>query len=151
MIALIHDKPEAIPSGKSESDPDLRKKLDAFREKAKEGRVGRFWNVAEQLSGLVATSLQKTIKTYPAVGWVRANLVATKDVLSEINTLRQEKESLRGELKGLKAQPVISNLAALDEHVTLRLKANRLETPYGGGPRRVYSEWSITQSWGQLF
>ncbi|MEQ8204536.1 MAG: DUF4062 domain-containing protein, partial [Woeseia sp.] len=87
VLALLHDKPEDIPAGKSELDPTLRARLNAFREKASTGRLVRFWNRAEDLPGLVALSLSKTIKTYPAIGWVRANSVSNEELLTQLNQL----------------------------------------------------------------
>ena len=54
----------------------------------------KFWNRPEELAGLVSFSLSKTIKMYPAVGWVRADKVASEDLLSEIHQLRKESEEL---------------------------------------------------------
>ena len=76
MLAFVHEDPAAIPVGKSDIDPELRGRLAAFREKVRSGRLVKLWKTADELPGLVALSLSKTMKTYPAVGWVRANQVA---------------------------------------------------------------------------
>jgi hypothetical protein len=73
VIALLHANPEEIPMGKSEIDPELRGRLKAFREKVSKNRLVKTWKAADELPGLVALSLSKTIKTYPAIGWVRAD------------------------------------------------------------------------------
>jgi hypothetical protein len=78
VIALIHEKPEEIPVGKSDIEPELRMRLSAFREKVSSNRLVKFWSKAEELPGLVALSLSKTIKMFPAVGWVRANIVGNE-------------------------------------------------------------------------
>lgn len=70
VVALIHGAPDDIPFGKSEQDPDLREKLLSFKDKVMNGRLIKFWRNIEDLPGLVALSLTKTIKAYPAVGWV---------------------------------------------------------------------------------
>ena len=70
VVALLHAEPENIPSGKTESSDIGKKRLIAFREKVATGRLVRFWKSAEELPGLVALSLSKTIKAYPARGWV---------------------------------------------------------------------------------
>ena len=64
-----------------------------------EGRLVKFWKSASDLPGLVALSLQKTIKMYPATGWVRASNVASEVLLAEINNLRKENYSLKEELE----------------------------------------------------
>lgn len=94
VIALVHGNPDNIPFGKSEQDPVLREKLLSFKDKVMDGRLVKFWNTASELPGLVALNLTKTIKMYPAVGWVRANSVANESVLFEINELRKQNEQL---------------------------------------------------------
>ncbi|MCA1637084.1 MAG: DUF4062 domain-containing protein, partial [Acidobacteria bacterium] len=76
VIALIHGNPDNIPAGKSESDPQLRKKLETFRNKVAKNRLVNFWTESNQLSGFVALNVSNAIVMYPAVGWVRANQVA---------------------------------------------------------------------------
>lgn len=102
VIALIHGKPEEIPSGKSEAEPELREKLNKFREKVKQNRIIKFWEKASDLPGIVSLSLNKTIKMFPATGWVRADQIASSELLNEINELRKNKEHLETELKQLK-------------------------------------------------
>lgn len=87
IIALIHQNPEEIPFGKSEQSEILQKKLNAFRYKVSNNRLIKFWNNAEELSGLVALSLSKTIKTYPAIGWIRANSVSNPEIYQELNEI----------------------------------------------------------------
>ena len=123
VLAFIHESPENIPVGKSDIDPALREKLAAFRDKACQGRLVKFWTKAEELPGLVALSLSKTIKVHPAIGWVRADNVANDELLGDINMLRKENEHLRAKLVDLQAmveQPE-PNLASLDDLVELTI------------------------------
>lgn len=100
VIALIHGEPGKLPVEKSEMDPAVREKLEVFREKAATGRLVKFWTSADQLSGLVATSLLKTIKTFPAVGWVRADQVADNTkLLKQINDLRNINEKQKKDIE----------------------------------------------------
>ncbi|WP_026942320.1 DUF4062 domain-containing protein [Hellea balneolensis] len=98
VIALVHGSPENISFGKSEKDPELRLKLEAFRDKVKTGRLVKFWDNIGELPGLVALSLTKTIKTSPATGWVRADKVANESLLQDLNSLRLENERLEQKL-----------------------------------------------------
>lgn len=97
IIALLHEHPERIPVEKSDISPELREKLDKFRQKASTGRLVKFWNKPEDLPGLVALSLSKTIKTYPAIGWVRANAIGSAEILSEMKELRKENTKLKSD------------------------------------------------------
>ena len=95
VIAFLHEKPEEIPVGKSDIlDPESRKRLDAFREKVGKNRLIKFWKSAEELPGLVALSVSKAIKSYPAVGWMRANQIPSAELLREINELRKRNDEL---------------------------------------------------------
>jgi hypothetical protein len=104
VIALIHGAPEQIPSGKTERDPEALAKLSKFRDKVATGRLVRFWTQLGELPGLVALSLNKTIKTYPAVGWVRANSIANTEALSELNDLRKRNAELEVQIAQLQKQ-----------------------------------------------
>ena len=122
VVALIHGAPDDIPFGKSEKDPELRDKLLAFKDKVMTGRLVKFWKAASELPGLVALSLTKTIKMYPAVGWVRANHVASEDLLSDINMLRKENSKLQTTVNELGNQQAasIEGIADIDSEFTIR-------------------------------
>lgn len=98
IIAFIHSNPDLIPIGKSEKDSELRKKLQEFRAKVSTNRLVKFWKNADELPGLVALSLSKTIKTYPATGWVRSDSIGDANILMELNDLRKENTKLKDEL-----------------------------------------------------
>ena len=100
IVALIHDEPNDIPFGKSEQDPEMRNKLEDFKNKVRDGRLVKTWRSAEELPGLVVLSMTKTVKMYPAVGWVRANYVASESILQEINELRKENYELQKKSSG---------------------------------------------------
>ena len=94
VLAFIHGQPEQLPLAQSEIAPSLRKKLETFRQGAATGRLVKFWNNSAELPELVALSLTKAIKTYPAVGWVRASDAIDQSVLLELNDLRKQNERL---------------------------------------------------------
>jgi hypothetical protein len=128
--------------GKSELDPVLRGRLDAFREKCKAEKLVKFWSDAKELPGLVAVSLQKTIKTHPAIGWVRANQVANAEILNELNEVRKRNQELENRLRDL--LPAVENIAGLDENVELS-GIYRNDNYYGN------RDWRLTLTWGELF
>jgi hypothetical protein len=144
VIALLHANPDEIPMGKSEVDPELRGRLKAFREKVANNRLVKFWRTADELPGLVALSLSKTIKMYPAVGWVRADQASSSQLLGEINDLRKRKDELERELSQFRdAQTVeIPNLASLDDPVTIGGKT---------GASAHQTMWKHETTWGKLF
>lgn len=98
VVALVHGEPSNIPSGKSDSIPELREKLIAFKQKVITNRLVKFWTHASELPGLVALSLSKTIKMFPAIGWIRADKLASTEVLTDLLQLKNENEKLKKEL-----------------------------------------------------
>jgi hypothetical protein len=150
VVALIHGAPDDIPFGKSEKDPELREKLLAFKDKVMTGRLVKFWQAASELPGLVALSLTKTIKMYPAVGWVRADHVASEDILSDINNLRKENTKLQNTVNELGSQQTsaIEGLADIDSEFTIN------GTYYARRPgysQRSKYTFSSTITWRELF
>lgn len=148
VLAFIHENPDEIPVSKSDIEPDLRKKLDYFRERISQSRLVKYWRYANELPGLVALSLSKTIKVYPAIGWVRANNVSSDELLTDLNELRKENQVLRTEVSKLEAETVsdVINLASIDEtyDFTLRWK------DYGYTPTRTVRK-EVSASWSEIF
>lgn len=150
IIALLHEEPDSIPVNKSDIDPVLRQKLRAFRDKVATNRLVKFWKTADELPGMVALSLSKTIKTYPAVGWVRASSVASQDMLIEINELRKENNEFRQKLANLQPDDVeeFGDLADFDTELTVNGNNH-----YSLGGRYGYSDklWQAKLTWRKLF
>lgn len=140
IIALVHGNPEVIPAGKTEMDPQARQRLDAFRDKVSKGRLIKNWTKAEDLPPLVMRSLMSAIKSHPAIGWVRADSVATVDLLQQVHQLQQKNAQLSTELSIYRNMNIIdtSNLAQGDQ--TIKLKGN-FKSIYGG------REWEYEVSW----
>lgn len=148
VVALIHGEPKNIPFGKSEQDEKLRNRLFSFRDKVMVDRLVKFWNNANELPGLVALSMTKTMRTYPATGWVRANVVANEDTLFELNELRKENADLQKIIGANSAQAElnISDIADIDS----KFSVNGWYTVYlQGYPKKQNFEASI--SWREIF
>ena len=123
VIALVHGSPEKLAVEKVEIDSKAQEKLKAFKTKATTNRLVKFWNDAKELPGLVALSLPKTIKTYPAVGWVRASEATDNtDLLKQLNELRQDKDKLEKHVQELqKNKNEVMNLAKDDDSFIVHL------------------------------
>jgi hypothetical protein len=122
IIALVHENPEEIAHGKSEKNPVLSERLEQFRNKVCTGRVVKHWKSMDQLPGFVAQSLSHAMHQFPAVGWVRANKVASEQLLNEVNELRKKGERLQQALESVKPNPTIDDLAGLDEEFVIPAK-----------------------------
>ena len=124
VLAFVHEQPEDIPVGKYETDPSLRDKLERFRKKVSENRIVKMWRNESELPGLVALSLLKTIKVYPAVGWIRANNIPSSELLADLNDLRKENAELKAAASELESRfpPEDTDLASLDDLFVVHLK-----------------------------
>lgn len=149
VVALIHGEPDNIPFGKSEKDEHLRDKLFSFRDKVMDGRLVKFWNTATELPGLVALSMTKTIKMYPAVGWVRANNLVNEDVLVELNELRKENSTLQKSLSAKISQSELNvqDIADIDSEFTVHGKY----TVYRQGFETRHYTFESVISWKDIF
>lgn len=129
VIALVHGDPNNLPRIKCESDLALQEKLEEFREKVCTGRLVKFWTNLDQISGIVSLSLTKTIKTYPAVGWVRADLIPSENTTQEILRLRDQVKELEITIQNLKMKPEgIEKLSQGDDLINLNIyyRANKI-------------------------
>jgi len=151
VVVLVHEDPESLPLAKSEKDSALREKLNSFIEKASANRLRKTWATARDLPGLVALSMSKTMKTYPAIGWIRANLTSSENDLRAMVELQKENEWLKNEL--LKAasnrnQTQDLNLADFDDEFEFNCESTFPQSSYGGGGVR---KWVVTMTWKDIF
>ncbi|RUM49204.1 MAG: hypothetical protein DSY85_16205 [Marinomonas sp.] len=150
VIALLHESPESLPRGKTENSDELYEKLNAFRAKVSDGRLVRFWNNASELSGLVSLSLNKTIKMYPAVGWVRANIASSSELLTEINSLRKANEALRLQLEQNSESSLLiseDDLAGWTD--SFKIKGTYKTSGFSGNAQII--AWECIGTWQKIF
>jgi hypothetical protein len=150
VMAFLHQDPKALPMSKSEADSAGRERLEAFRQRLAEGRLVKFWSTAEALPGLVAMSLAKTIKTFPAQGWVRASAEPREELLAEIADLRRKNEAQAAKLRELQPAlvPSLSDLASLDDSISI---SGTNYIGQSGQRNRRKTTWTGQLSWRVLF
>jgi hypothetical protein len=100
IISFLPKKPDDIPSGKCEKDPDKQKKLEEFKELAQKKLV-KYWENPEQLGSIVSRSMIKLIKDFPAEGWVRAGSAVDEKSVKEIARLQKENALLQERLNAI--------------------------------------------------
>lgn len=144
VLAFLHNDIKNITFEKSETNEEGRKKLESFRDKVSKGRLVKYWNNADELSQNVVISLTKTMKIYPAVGWIRANLQTNTESLQEINSLRKEIDKLKKEKIRLenKLNEQVPDIADLDETIEITGK-HEIEAKE--------KTWSHVFTWGEIF
>ena len=99
VLAFLHEDPKQIPAGKSELNPEVRQKLEGFRNKLTGNRLVSFWKDINELDRQVMKSVSKAIKMFPGIGWIRGSSVDTTALLQQINDIRTENEYLRRKLQ----------------------------------------------------
>ena len=121
VIAFLHKDPDSLPGTKLETDPELRKRLDSFRELTKE-KMCKFWSSADELGSVVSRSLIKLIKRHPGVGWVRANEFPS-EATDEILRLRRRVEELEARIAQISTTPPphTEHMAQGDDNFTIRV------------------------------
>lgn len=146
IIAFLHENPDDLPETKKESNSKSKQRLIKFREKVAAGRLVKFWSKAEDLPGIVSLSILKTIKSFPAIGWVRANQVSNEELLSEINELRKEKDALKTQIQKYEKEtiPSTDNLANIEDSI-------EIEGKYYSSSHGSYFSWSVDITWKEIF
>jgi hypothetical protein len=142
VLAFLHEKPDSLPLDKVDTAPDRREKLEAFRKKAMTSTVAKLWSEVTSLPAMVAVSLPRTIKLHPAIGWVRANQVASVEILNELNELRLENRNRLEQIKGM--TPEFDDLAPLNEKTALSGR----HYPKNTG---TWYQWKLEPTWSELF
>lgn len=103
MISFLPKNPDAIPSGKCETNADKQQKLEKFKELAKKKLV-KFWDGPDNLGSVVSRSMVRLIKDYPAEGWVKSGSIVDEDSLKEISRLQKENNELKERLAAMTTQ-----------------------------------------------
>jgi hypothetical protein len=150
VIAFLHKEPGTLPANRSEQSAEGKKGLETFRGLAQQ-KMCKFWLSPADLGSAVSRSLVKLIKTNPAVGWVKADLLPSKNTTEEILRLRQKIEDLQVQLVESKqaSGAGTEHLAQGDDEVQLGYSF-AARNPKSYTDRLMYSgRFKIT--WNSLF
>lgn len=149
IISFLPKKPEDIPSGKSEKDPEKQKKLETFKALAQKKLV-KYWESPEQLGSIVSRSMIKLIKDFPAEGWVRSGSAVDEKSVKEIAKLQRENESLKEQLKTIATQAPIGTEALSQGNDQIEIKYH-----FNASDKRGYQSFICdneeSYSWNELF
>jgi hypothetical protein len=146
VLSFIHSAPDSIPVGLTDKDMEKRERLDAFIQRARQGRLVQEWKDVSELSLRVTQAVMHSIKAKPGIGWMRGSAAATVEILTEINDLRKENENLKKELleRSKVEKHEISDIAPLDAIFTVRFSCQH--TPMSQKVTR-----NVDFSWKELF
>lgn len=98
VIPLLHENPDNLPRGDTDTEPGAWEKLKQFRAKVEESHTCNYWTSIDDLKAKVIVGLTTTIKKRPAVGWVRADQVPSGARVEEVLALRDRIAELEGQL-----------------------------------------------------
>ncbi len=101
IIGFVHGEPDLIPAGKSEMEPEARRRLDDFRNKIAKKHF-KTWITKDQLKSTLITSLVYTIRTNPQQGWVRNQGLDNQELLTRLAQLQAKFDLLSAEAEELK-------------------------------------------------
>ena len=111
VIRLLHKDPfNKLMGDKIEQTDEGREKLNRFRQKLSKGILVNFWEHPKDLGQLVVFGLMDCRKRKPAVGWVRADGLASQEAEAMIH----KQARMIAELE-LKIERISSQNSLLDE------------------------------------
>lgn len=148
ILVFAHADSSAMLEEFVDREEESKAALLRFRTKALDGRLGKLWVDAENLSGQVMRSLLKVIRDRPGVGWLRGSVEQISERDQEISLLKERVVSLQSEvsrLSGILDNPR-SDLSAGEDRVELSYR-------YSWRSQRSinYDNDSETKSWNEIF
>lgn len=152
VAAFLHSDPSAIPSGKCETDPNLIKRLEAFRELCRR-RLCKEWSTPHELGAVVSRSLTQLIRRHRRPGWVRATGLAPEDAARQILELRDIVEEQDKQLARLVPPEGTEEFARGSDPVSLdvRLTFTRRGSSWTDSDHSTRPWVTIDTSWDELF
>lgn len=146
VIAFLHKDPSSLPNVRCEQGDEGKQKLAAFRDLAQK-KVCKYWESPKDLGGLVSRSLINLIGQHDAVGWIRANAVASSSA-AEVLKLKSMVSELEKELASVRAEPPIGaeDLAQGEDRFLVRYSCQRSRN---NNTERRAEQLELT--WNQIF
>jgi hypothetical protein len=150
VIPLLHEDPGSIERDKTETDPAIWKKLEAFRQKVERKHHRTTWKTAEELSGCAVMGLLAAIKRYPAVGWIRADQAPSGATVSNVLQLQNRVVELQNELEKYRSGPPSGSedLKQGDDQFKVQLKF-RVKDPSAFAYKNY--QGSFDPTWNDIF
>lgn len=150
MSFVIRD-PNSILFANSEQTEDAQNKLKAFRKKVCTGRMVTYYENIDQLKAKVATSINKCIKDFPSIGWIRVD-DSSSDIKAQIANYSESHTALVKDIDAL-FQNVFTESPPLPDHAlytnpetrgsfTFDYSNNNGEFVIGCGENSFTTKWS---------
>jgi hypothetical protein len=148
IISFLNKHPEKIAVGKSETEKDVKEKLEKFKTMAQQ-KVCRYYESPIELGSVVSRSLIRLIKDKPQSGWVKATFLPSEDATKEILDLTKQVEQLTKELAKIeiKGPSGTEDLSQGEDEMTIGYKF--VTGTYTKGFKNYNA--SVKFSWNELF
>ncbi|MHB1001908.1 MAG: DUF4062 domain-containing protein [Armatimonadota bacterium] len=120
VIGFYYHDTGKLPQEQCEQEPERREKLDAFLELVRK-KMCKSWTSPEDLGGKVSRGIIRLMNDYPAIGWVRGDMVPDESSAQEILILQKKVGELQKELSDIRgyAPEGTENLAQGDDKFTI--------------------------------
>ncbi len=150
VIALLHQNPDNLPRGKTETDENAWAKLQQFRLKVEERHTCVYWNSSEELKARLIVSLTSEIKRHPAVGWVRADQVPSGARLEDLLREKERVQELEAQLAERSGPPPgTEDLLQGDDTFKIRVAFTARDAGASWGGFRYTA--AIEPTWNEIF
>lgn len=150
IISFLHKKPSEIKVSKSEDKPELKKKLEEFRNLS-EKKLCKYWESHLELGSQVSRSLVKLIKDKPRPGWVKSDFLPSEELTMELLDLKNENEALKKQLNSTQSLAPVGT----EEFSSGEDKFNFKYTILGRGKtwevEKANYEGNIDLTWDKIF
>lgn len=150
VIAFVHKNPGSLPANKCEDSDAGKAGLEGFRDLVQQ-KVCRFWDSPADLGSQVSRSLIKLIRSNPAVGWVRGDMVPDAPATEEILRLQKKVQALEEQLAAARTEAPVGTerLAQGDDEIDVEcsFKAYPKGQAYGATTYR----YEVTLTWNEIF
>ncbi|MCK9460075.1 MAG: DUF4062 domain-containing protein [Proteobacteria bacterium] len=143
-LCFVHASPGDIPLNKSEINPVLIPRLDAFIHKVESKMCQRYTN-PDELGGKVSRSLIQLMKRKPAEGWVRSRYATDPILLSSLRERIAQLENSR-EMSSSKTKAATEHLQQGEDEYEITVNCSE----YRGGE---ICSWSlvIKMTWDNVY
>lgn len=99
-IAFLHKYPDRIEKRFTDSDAKIAEKFISFREFVQQ-KLCKYYETPADLGAKVSRSITQLIKTNPAIGWIKADVIDKFTTSDETLKLIKENEELKQKLYNL--------------------------------------------------
>ena len=153
IIGFLHENPMGLPKNLTESLIESEEKLSAFRNLV-QSKLCKFYSSPADLGAKVSRSITQLKKQYPAIGWIRADKVATNFTDEDYFNLLKENTELKKEILENNRLVESKNFAGGNDGIVITLGfEHNMRNPENtkGWIKQSRKKAEIETTWDELF